>query len=346
MHKILTIIVPTYNMEKYLGRCLGSLILPKEQMCQLEVLIINDGSKDNSLKIARQYEKMFPETFLVIDKENGNYGSCINRGLAEAKGKYIKVLDADDSFDKINFSLFISFLTNNDVDCVISDMVQEDQSGEIKFKVNYHLPSNNYFTLSDFDEKTIKNMWMHCVCYKTENLRRIKYSQTEGISYTDQEWICVPMSTSNVLAYFPKVVYHYLVGRDGQTINPEVWEKNFWQEILGAERLIEYRKHLYIGCSEEGKAYIDARIRNRIELIYSVFLLLFNSLANNEEMIKFDAVVHEYNTDLYAIMNKKTFTLVPYVKQWRTNFDLQKSRKIIGCIKVIRKIIKTIIGKK
>ena len=84
-------------MEKYLNKCLDSLIV--ENMNLLEVLIINDGSKDNSSNIAHVYENKYPNTFRVIDKENGNYGSCINRGIKEAKGKYIKVLDADDSFN-------------------------------------------------------------------------------------------------------------------------------------------------------------------------------------------------------------------------------------------------------
>lgn len=90
MNKILTIIIPTYNMEKYLRRCLDSLIIDEEGMKQLEVLVINDGSKDSSSQIAHEYQDKYPDTYRVIDKENGNYGSCINIGLKEAKGKYVK----------------------------------------------------------------------------------------------------------------------------------------------------------------------------------------------------------------------------------------------------------------
>ena len=98
MDKILTVIIPTYNMEELLPRCLDSfLIKDKKLMQQVEVLVVNDGSKDNSSSIAHRYEKLYPHTFRVIDKENGNYGSCVNRGLQEATGKYVKVLDADDS---------------------------------------------------------------------------------------------------------------------------------------------------------------------------------------------------------------------------------------------------------
>lgn len=340
MHKILTIIVPTYNMENYLGRCLDSLILPKEQMYLLEVLIINDGSKDNSLEIARQYEKMHPETFHVIDKENGNYGSCINRGLAEAKGKYIKVLDSDDTFDNEAFPLFVNFLTNSDVDCVISDMVQLDMAGNKILKTSFNLPYSNSFKLSDMDFNVVRNMWMHCVCYKTENIRRIGYKQTEGISYTDQEWICVPMSTAKSLAYFPKVLYQYLVGRDGQTINPNVWEKNFWQEIKGAVRMIEERKNLYPGCSDEGAAYIDIRIKSRIKLIYRVYLLLFTTSKNNEDMKTFDSIVYNYDSVFYSHLNTQKYCMIPYIKLWRKAYDINYTRKVFRFLKSIRGLIK------
>ena len=90
-----SVAVITYNMQDYLNRCLDSLVIEPSLMEQLEVLVVNDGSKDSSSAIAHEYEAKFPCTFRVIDKENGNYGSCVNRGLAEAQGKYIKVLDAD-----------------------------------------------------------------------------------------------------------------------------------------------------------------------------------------------------------------------------------------------------------
>ena len=121
MEKILTIVIPTYNMQDYLRRCLDSLIVPEEQMQLLEVLVVNDGSKDNSSAIAHEYQDKYPDTFRVIDKENGNYGSCVNRGLKEASGKYIKILDADDWFDKTILARYVEFLKTLNVDLVLTD---------------------------------------------------------------------------------------------------------------------------------------------------------------------------------------------------------------------------------
>ena len=147
MSKILTIVIPTYNMQNYLRRCLDSLIVSPELMGFLEVLVVNDGSKDNSSAIAHEYQEKHPDTFRVIDKENGNYGSCVNRGLAEAQGKYIKVLDADDWFDTKNFEAFMQFLENNDTDLVISDFDQVDESGKLVNHFSYGLRCNQQLQL-------------------------------------------------------------------------------------------------------------------------------------------------------------------------------------------------------
>lgn len=108
MEKILTIIIPAYNMEKFLPYCLDSLLI-ESRLEDVEVLVINDGSTDRTSAIAHEYEERLHGIVRVIDKNNGNYGSCINVGLKEAAGRYIKILDADDSFDTDNFGLFISF---------------------------------------------------------------------------------------------------------------------------------------------------------------------------------------------------------------------------------------------
>ena len=110
MEKLLTLIVPTYNMEQYLERCLTSLIIDSDQMDLMQVLVINDGSKDRSSEIAHSFEDKYPHTYTVIDKENGNYGSCFNCGIELALGKFIRLLDADDWFNAEGLSEFINHL--------------------------------------------------------------------------------------------------------------------------------------------------------------------------------------------------------------------------------------------
>lgn len=95
MEKILTVTIPSYNVEKYLRQTLDSF-LAEEILEEIEVLIVDDGSKDGTAAIGKEYEKNYPGTFRVISKENGGHGSTINRGIQEAKGQYFKVVDGDD----------------------------------------------------------------------------------------------------------------------------------------------------------------------------------------------------------------------------------------------------------
>ena len=122
--KILTVIVPVYNTEKYIKRCLDSLD-NKEINDKLEVLVVSDGSKDNAINIAKEYSKRLPDTFKIIEKENGGHGSTINKGLELATGKYFRVLDSDDWVDNVNFVEFVKRLEDQDADLVVTDYSKE-----------------------------------------------------------------------------------------------------------------------------------------------------------------------------------------------------------------------------
>ena len=345
MDKILTVVIPTYNMEKLLDQCLTSLIIDDSDLLkQLEILVVIDGSKDRSSEIAHSYQTKYPYTFRVIDKENGNYGSCINRGLKEASGKYIKILDADDSFDNHNFSLFLHYLLKIDADCIMTDMKKVDEEGRDLEVCSYDLPSNEKFSLNCLG-KAVDSMWMHCVCYRTENLRRINYRQTEGISYTDQEWICLPMSTAKSLMYFPYVIYKYLVGRDGQTISPDVWNKNFWMELRGVNVMIDQRSNLYDGCSEDGKLYIDMRIKHRILTCYHAYIIKFKSYDANDLMIDLDRRIAVYDSQFYKYLENKcrALRIFPYVTIWRISYNpngiyLKSIRALSNIVNIVRQI--------
>ena len=176
MEKILSIIIPSYNMDKYLDKCLSSLLIDDVNLMQLlEVLIINDGSKDRTSEIGHLYANQYPESFRIIDKENGNYGSCINRGLKEANGKYVKVLDADDYFDTARFADYLDFLRKFDGDVLLTDFKRIYESSENEQPTTLPLPQNQLINVSDLDYNVIVSIWMHQITYKLEILKKIDY---------------------------------------------------------------------------------------------------------------------------------------------------------------------------
>ena len=191
IEKVLTIIVPVYNMELYLDRCLASLIISDNDLFNaLQVIIINDGSKDKSLDIALRYVNRYPNVFEVVDKPNGNYGSCINKGLTIAKGRYFRILDADDWFDTNQLSLFINTIVNlsDELDVLITNYtIQGKGLHNIKMQ---NLQYGKKYLADDLNFASTQNalmLRMHAMTFRTELLRDCNLKLQEGISYTDAE---------------------------------------------------------------------------------------------------------------------------------------------------------------
>jgi len=272
MEKQISIIIPTYNMEAYIGKCLASLLIP--EFDQVEVLVVNDGSKDRSSEIAHSYADRYPNSIRVIDKPNGNYGSCINAALPLCTGRYVKVLDADDTFDTAAFSKFVSELQNRHEDVLITDVVRVNEFGQVLSREIYNLkPSHIY----DFDEiyklGVIRGIPMHAVCYKRDYLLKLNYRQTEGISFTDTEWIGIPIAKANTFGYSCiGQLYRYLIGRDGQTVDPAIFSKQIHSYItlLNNKALVYETLNLSLNRSE----YF--RIRTHA-LFYEVYLKSINA---------------------------------------------------------------------
>ena len=105
MKKVLTIVVPAYNVEKYLKNCLDSFV-DVNILNSIEILVVDDGSTDKTADIAKNYEKKYPNSFRLLSKENGGHGSTINYAIPRASGKYFKVVDGDDWVDKKHLPAF------------------------------------------------------------------------------------------------------------------------------------------------------------------------------------------------------------------------------------------------
>ena len=325
LNKVLTIVVPTYNMEKYLDRCLSSLIIDDEKiLSSLEVLVVNDGSKDKSSEIAHRYQQKYPDMFRVIDKTNGNYGSCVNRGLKEATGKYIKVLDADDYFETKQFQNYLSILKTIDVDFVLTDYDWVTEEGRVSesltfpFAVEKELPIENCI-----DKPEFRGLQMHAVTYKRDNLIKLDYQQTEGISYTDQEWVFTPICTVKTVFYIKGILYKYLVGRAGQTVDLEVFHKRVQDRVKLVESMLYgYQKF----CSDEQykayKSFLDVRIKEALESIYLSYLVVNREQGN---LLEFDERLREKSPQLYTLLNNSPvskFISYKYINKWRSSHSL------------------------
>ena len=326
--KILSIIIPTYNMERYLGYCLDSMLI-KENFEALEVLVINDGSKDSSSAIAHEYAERYPTVFQVIDKENGNYGSCINRGLKEAKGKYVKVLDADDSFDTAHFEEFVAYLLNIDADLILSDFAIVNEERVVTKYHRYEFEKGREFMMDDVcTTSSFIDMEMHAVTYRRQLIIDLGYQQTEGISYTDQQWIFIPMLKVRRVYAFNKHVYKYLIGREGQTVSADVRQKSIEHMMRCIYGMIDvYNKHRH-DQSEVIRGYLHARLKPLIKSVY-ITLFLSYSQENKKILIAFDQRIKDKNKSIYRLV-EETNSHFNYIKYWREHTST--SILLVSCI--------------
>ncbi len=324
-NKFLTIIIPSYNMEPYLPKCLGSLIIDDKELFQkLDVIVVNDGSNDNTSKIAHDFEAQYPGIFRVIDKENGHYGSCINAALPVANGEYVKILDADDSVETTSLSKLLRVIGKElekgylAPDLVVSDYIAVDSDGCEISRSKFGL-SENMTELAEQDENG-KRLTIHSICYKTKILRKMGYRQSEGMPYTDTEWIIEPMVMVRRIRYCPFIVTRYLVGRDGQTMDSLVFAKHF-QSILDITIGLVGRYYTRItNCEKNSLGYYKKQVYHMINMSYKYGLLDYHGIKTNSNMEKFDSDLKQYQ-EFYTYASKlifgpKCFSF-KYVEEWR-----------------------------
>ena len=233
MGKILTVVVPTYNAEKYLRDNLESFKIP-ELMEDLEILIVNDGSTDHSLEIAEEYVRQYPDTYRVITKDNGGHGSGINCGIANARGTYFKVVDADDWVGEKAFCDLVRTLKTSNADVVYSGFLWTYDNGETdktkfqtKAEITIPFEGVEYQKTYSFDSIADKlYMKMHNMTIKTEILRENQIHIDEHCYYVDTEYITYPIPYVKTICFVDGFVYYYRLGRSGQSVGLVKMQKN------------------------------------------------------------------------------------------------------------------------
>ena len=274
MEKVLTIIIPVYKVEKFIRQCLDSVILDDEQMKWLEVIVVNDGTPDQSGIIAHEYEKRYPQSIQVIDKENGGHGSAWNVGLKKATGKYIRFLDSDDWLS--NLSSFIEELRNRDEDIVFTHLIKYDersQSSSISpiHGVGYNqIYSTQTFSIAQTGNNYIFNFW-YCT-YKKDIFQDVQPLFVEKVFYDDSILFMAPYILGKNMVFLDMNLYNYRIGQSGQSINVNVEKKHAIDYIKVSKSLIEFaNQHQNINKiqKEHRDSFLSEYMKNRFSLLRS-----------------------------------------------------------------------------
>ena len=241
--KLITFAIPSYNSEAYLNRAVDSLL---PFIDDIEIVIVNDGSKDNTLKIANEYKNKYPKDIIVIDKENGGHGSGVNAGLKAAKGLYYKVLDSDDWVDYEALNKVISAIKklkkrNKLVDMLLVNYVYEKEGRQNVVNYTNVFPKEKIFGWKDVGKfKRNEYILMHSVLYRTDLLQESGLKLPEHTFYVDNIFVYYPLPKIRTMYYIDVDFYRYFIGRDDQSVNEKNMIKRIDQQLFVTKEMISF----------------------------------------------------------------------------------------------------------
>lgn len=301
MKKILTITVPSYNTEKYIDECLPTL-MSSEINDRLEIIMVNDGSSDGTLEKAREYEKKFPNTIRVIDKENGGHGSTINKGIEAAQGTYFKVVDGDDWVNTEQLEKLISHLETIDVDIAVSPYEDHNvDTGEIKLQDYEGVKSGEVVSYDELLGEINRLPMMHATTFKTELLRNNKITIDEKMFYVDMEYITFPMPFLDSAVYLDYPVYCYRMGTAEQSVSPANFVKNRLMHRNVTCRLIEVLKQLELQRPNDFRTKVLRKqlLHYELPLDTNICLYMDDTSEGKKEFLEFRKKVQELSPGLW-----------------------------------------------
>lgn len=350
MQKILSIVIPTYNAERFLDKGLTSYIMEEPGMMdKLEVIVVNDGTPDDSVAVAQKYVEMYPDTYRIINKKNGGHGSAINVGAKQVRGKYFKVVDADDWVDTEYLIRTIKELERLDCDAVVQSFRTYDishQPAEIEaYDIRYpkiegkaeHIYSMRELMDHWWDVQAA--MCFHGLIYRSSFYNSQNYELLEGVFYEDLEYATIPLSRAKRIALMEEELYVYRIGDVNQSVALENMYKRLPHLEAVAFRLVDFEEEAK-KCPEGGYDYWLRKLSKNVADIYRKTLIECSDKKKYRPFCKeFTEKIRNRSEDIYqAVKNKyKVFRIL---NRAHINADTYES-KVMPFVMKLRKYLKT-----
>lgn len=282
--KLLSIAIPSYNSQDYLHHAVESLLPGGDEV---EILIVNDGSKDGTAEIANDFERRYPGIVRAIHKENGGHGDAVMTGLMHAAGLYFKVVDSDDWVDADAYPRILSALRahaqpDKQIDLLVSNYIYDKAGAAHKHVVRYGnaLPENRVLTWDDVGRFRIgQYILMHSAIYRTQMLRDCGLSLPKHTFYVDNLYVYVPMTHVDRLLYLNVDFYHYFIGRDDQSVQETVMIRRIDQQLRVNRLMLETVDVLHVQPAKK-RAYM----LGYLEIITTVSSILLMKSGTQEHL--------------------------------------------------------------
>lgn len=242
--KLLSVAIPSYNSENYLRNCIESLLPGGEEV---EIIVVNDGSKDGTAAIADEYAAKYPTIVKAVHQENGGHGEAVNAGLRNATGLYYKVVDSDDWVNKEAYLKILKTLSGlvksgEMIDMLISNYVYEKEGKARKKVMQYRsaFPKDQVFTWDDVKFLHVgQYILMHSVIYRTQMLKDCGLELPKHTFYVDNIYVYHPLPYVKKMYYMDVNFYRYFIGRGDQSVNEKVMIGRIDQQLRVNKLLID-----------------------------------------------------------------------------------------------------------
>lgn len=313
--KLLSIAIPCYNSEAYMANCIESLLVGGSDV---EILIINDGSKDGTAAIADRYAAKYLHMIRAIHQENGGHGEAVNTGIKNATGAYFKVVDSDDWVDIKAYKDILSLLKKmlvdgTQLDMLLSNFIYDKQGVSFKRVMNYRstLPENKLFGWDDIRPfKKGQYILMHSVIYRTQLLRDCGLVLPKHTFYVDNIFVYQPLPYVRTMYYLDVDFYHYFIGRADQSVNEKVMISRIDQQLEVNRLMIDYYD-LYNTDFVKSKR-LRHYMMNYLEIMMAISSIMLIRSHQESSLAKRDALweylqfsnPHMYKKLRYGIMGR------------------------------------------
>ena len=316
--KLITFTVPCYNSAAYMDRCVETLLPAGEEA---EIILVDDGSKDDTGKIADAYAEKYPNIVKVIHQENGGHGEGVNQGIRNASGMYFKVVDSDDWLDaealqKVMQTLRGFAAMEQPVDLLMCNYVYEHVVDNTHHTVSYKsiLPQDRVFAWDEIGRfPPSQNILMHTVIYRTQILRDSGLELPKHTFYVDNVFVYQPLPLCQRLYYMDIDLYHYYLGREDQSVNEKVLMKRIDQQIRVTELVAKS-----VDLREVKKMYpkLAVYMMRNISImlsISSIHLLLIKTEEAFQKRKRMWEQVKDYDRILYYRLRCSTLSGLTYL---------------------------------
>ena len=219
---LLTVVIPAYNAQDYIDRAVTSV----RGFDEVEVLIVDDGSRDKTAQIADEWVARDPEHIRVIHQENAGHGGAVNAGIASARGRYLKILDADDWLDRLALKRALERLALREeqgepLDLLVANYVYEKQGKSHKAVIRYGnvIPRDRVVSWDEVKRcRYDQYLMMHALILRTELVRECGLVLPTHTFYVDFIYSFVPVIDVRTFEYLDVDLYRYFIGRDDQSV--------------------------------------------------------------------------------------------------------------------------------